>query len=380
MLAKDKYRFHRAVDKWLGSLLLFLLGLCRRKRPAPSEVRRIVLIKADGLGDLLLVTGLTRDIRATWPDAEITLLCGPFNHALAALLEDWDRIVLLRLSNPLPAIRALRAWRPDVCVDLGEWSRLEALIAFASGARWTVGFNTPAQHRHYAHDTWLPHRRDQHELDNFRSLLEPLGVKTGHRPAVALRERPEKDAARALPALTSPYAILHLWSGSARYAWLKEWPLDRWRALARWLNERGYAAYLTGGLDDVVRTDAFIESCGWPEAAVHSLAGTAFDVLIRILRAAALVVSIDTSISHLAGVLDVPVLTLHGPTSSKRWGPLGDWVEVIDTPVAGCGYMNWGADSTPEQSALKCMDGIPLEAVVAKVRTMLRDAASESST
>jgi ADP-heptose:LPS heptosyltransferase len=372
MTGKDKYRIHRFLDKWLGSALIILLGLLfRRKRPVPRAVRSALLIKSDGIGDLVMVTAVMRDLRAAFPHVRMILLCGPFNYPLASILSGFDHIVCMNLSNPLGALLQIRRLKPDVCIDLGEWSRVEALIAFGSGARWTSGFNTPRQFRHFAFDLALPHRRDQHEMDNFKSLVQPLGVPTQHMPAIQLTESAASISGQKKMATESPYAVLHLWSWSAKWARLKEWPLDRWRELARWLNRKGFMVYLTGAKAEAERTANFLAQCAWSGARIRSVVGLELLALIPLLRDAAIIVSIDTSITHLAGALDAPVLALHGPSSSKRWGPVGIKAQSLDSTCPGCGYMNWGADSNRKLAKLKCMEAIEVSHVTAKVEAML---------
>lgn len=368
--SKDKYNFHRQIDKWVGSMLLFLLGcvfFVKRRRPA--EVRSVALMKFDGIGDVVLVTAIAKDLREAFPGAKIILMCGPFNLPLASLLTTFDHIVLLNIANPFATVMELRRWAPDICVDLGEWSRLEALLAFFSRAKWTIGFKTRGQHRHYAYDMWRPLRFDQHELDNYRSLLQAMGVKTSHRPVLELAEAARVDLDG--PRWAGPYALLHLWSGSATWSHLKEWPQDRWREIAEWLNAKGFAVYLTGGKSDAPRADAFIEDCKWPSARVENICGMGFPELIAALRQARVVVSIDTSITHMAAAAGTRVLSLHGPSSSKRWGPIGPRAHAIDSTCPGCGYMNWGADSDKERAKLPCMDTITVADVKAKVEKML---------
>lgn len=371
-VSKDSYRLARFADHWAGGLLLFLLGLFFRRRRSPpqaQDIRTAVIIKFDGIGDAVLVTGVARDLRAAAPGVKIVLVCGPFNRPIVSLLSAFDEIVCLSLSRPWRSAREIRRKRADVCIDLGEWSRVEALLAFFSGARWTAGFRTPGQHRHYAYDQSLPLRFDRHELDNYRSLFALIGVKTGLRPLIEL-----KVASRPLPAefaAAKPFAILHLWSGSATWARLKEWPFDRWRELARWLNGRGMAVFLTGGTGDRRRTDEFIASCRWPGCRVGNVTGIDFEGLIALVRECAVVVSIDTSITHIAAALDARVLSLHGPSSSKRWGPVGPRAEAIDSPLSGCGYMNWGADSNRRKARLQCMESVPLGDVIKRVEKML---------
>lgn len=370
---KDRYQLLRSMDRTMGSALLRLLGAARRlrSRRVPQPVRSVALIKADGLGDLVLLTAVAQDLRAGWPEARRILLCGPFNYPLARLLTVFDEIVCLTIANPLPAILELRRKKLDVCLDFGQWSRLEALIAFFSGARFTAGFDSAGQHRHYAYDLVLPHRRDQHEVDNYRDIVRALGVPATHAPKLELAPGCAISESERARLASPPYAVLHLWSGSARYAYLKEWPLDRWAAVVRWLRERGYTVHLTGGSADAVRTRQFLEKYAAGDEGVRDVTGLSFPGLLHLLENATVVVSIDTSVPHIAAALGTRVLSLHGPSSSKRWGAVGPRAEAIDTPCPGCGYMNWGADSTPEKAKLKCMEAISVEAVLSRLEWML---------
>ena len=147
--------------------------------------------------------------------------------------------------------------------------------------------------------------------------------------------------------------------------------MERWQALARRLNERNIQVYLTGSRNDVPRATACIANCRWSGVRVESVAGFDLLGLIHVLRTARIAVSIDTSITHIAAALETPVLSLHGHSSSKRWGPIGPRAEAIDTTSPGCGYMNWGADSDRKRAGLPCMETIPFEEVAARVDSML---------
>ena len=69
--------------------------------------------------------------------------------------------------------------------------------------------------------------------------------------ACRLDERPVVPARRRRRVRsTAPYVVLHLWPGGANFA-ERSWPVDRWHAVARALNERGFDVVLTGGPGDV---------------------------------------------------------------------------------------------------------------------------------
>ena len=80
-----------------------------------------------------------------------------------------------------------------------------------------------------------------------------------------------------------------------------------------------------------------------------------------LITGAKLVVSVDTGIMHLAAALHTPVVAT-GPACKARWGPVGDPVWVVESPLKGCCYLNLGFEipRTPP----KCMEAISLEAVL----------------
>ena len=68
------------------TLLLRLIARTQRvtvRRPpaAPADIRRILLIKPDHLGDMLLATPALTRLRQHYPHAQITLLAGAWTAA-----------------------------------------------------------------------------------------------------------------------------------------------------------------------------------------------------------------------------------------------------------------------------------------------------------
>ena len=349
--------FLRLLDKTLAVVLLALIGALRRKRSLPVPLPRIGIMKSTGIGDMILATAVTRDVIAALPGAEVVIFAGADNADLARLVPG-ARVVQLATAKPWAVVPKLRAERLDALVDLGQWSRLEALYAALSGARWTAGFATPGQRRHYAYDATAPHSADVPEIDNYRELVGTLGVPTGLDPSFA---EAKPDAASAAP---DPFVVFHLWPGGFRSE-LREWPADSWGKLAeRLAEEQDLSIVLTGGPADVERTEAFVRSL--PELAPRlvSVAGRyRLDELVGLLAVARCVVSVNTGLMHLAAAAGAPTVALNGPTSSLRWGPIGPDVICVDSDLPGCGYLNLGFEY--EGRRTDCMSGISVDRVAA---------------
>jgi ADP-heptose:LPS heptosyltransferase len=349
--------FLRALDRYAGVPLLRVLSLARPKHAFPRVVRHIGALNTAAIGDTILSGAAVADVRAAYPDARLTYFAGPSNHDAARLLPAVDQVVSLPVNNPVAAFRLLRREQLDLLLDFGPWPRINALLALLSGASFTVGFRTPGQYRHYGYDIAVDHSPDLHELENHRRIARAIKVDSRRVPSI----KPPSPSAQVADAMRSPYVVFHLWAGGTGKA-LKEWPLPRWKRLATELITMGYNLILTGAPSDRCGNESLVhELCYLKTASVSNLAGCSLKDTAACLAAAQLVVSVNTGVMHLAAALGVPLVALHGPTSAKRWGPVNSRAIVVNSPLAGCAYLNLGFELP--RTPLPCMEAITFDAV-----------------
>lgn len=344
----------RLLDRTLALAALVVLAPLRRSSAPALTPRRIGLMKTAGIGDMVLLTAIARDLSYAFPDAELVVFGGPENIDIATMVEG-TRAVGLPTARPWSAIPLLRRERLDVLLDFGQWTRLEALYAALSRAGWTCGFETAGQRRHYAYDSTVPHSGQVPEIENFRQLARQLGVESSSEPEFDGSPTP------APPPVPEPYVVFHMWAGGFRSE-LREWPSDRWRDLAGRFAAAGFSIVLTGGPGDAVRTEQFVRSCDELSPAIASVAGRyRLPELVDVLAGARCVISVNTGVMHLAAAVGAPTVALNGPTSSLRWGPIGPDVVCIDSDLPGCGYLNLGFEYEGQRT--DCMEGISVRRV-----------------
>ena len=355
----------RWVDQMAGVPLLALWGLLRRHRPVPAAPRRIGVMVFETIGDSLLAGTLVASLRQALPSADIVVFASRGNRGVFDLLEGIARVVDVPLTHPLRAIAAMRSEPVDVMIDIGQWPRWYALLCAASRSAHTVGFATPGQAHHFAYDSAVPHRSDVHEVENFQGLLAPLRV-PALPPQRALRPVPAEAPARL--ALAPPYVVVHPWASGFRFA-SREWPLASWVGLAGRACDLGFTVVVTGGAADRARASELAAACaGRP---VRSVAGDiTLAELAALLRGAAAVVSVNTGTMHLAALLDVPLVALHGPTNRRRWGPLGERsMAIAPSPGSDAEFLNLGFEYP--SGPVRCMERIPVDEVFAALRSLL---------
>lgn len=317
----------RLLDRLVGIPLILLLSLFTTKRrnlPRIAEVRSLAFFKSAAIGDTVILSGVVADIRRINPNARLTIFTASSNYDAARLIPRVDEVVKLPITRPLEAIRQLRdADEFDVWIDFGPWPRLNALLSWASRAKFTVGFKTVGQYRHYLYDLAIPHRNDVHELQNYRSLLIPFDVVGTCMPSLKA----------ACPMQEEPLVVIHMFPGGSN-SYLKEWPEDRWVGLISRLCENGKKVILTGGPADWQKADAVVNKV--KSTMLTNVAGKlSLERTVNLLNSAKLVISVNTGIMHVASALGCNLVSLNGPTSVVRWGSLNK-NSISLTPKRGC--------------------------------------------
>ena len=360
---------NRILDYWVGTPLLNLLATFRRRRQPPRNVTHVGLLCSPALGDTLLFSAALQDVRLAYPDARLTHICTGQNLAAAEVIAGADDRLLIDLTRPLATLRLLRAQAFDVLLDFTSWQRLTAFYTMLAGSSYTVGFQTAGQHRSRAYDRTVLHRNDRHELANLHSLAASSGL--------------DKAASAQQPCLAGwsgshPYlhmpdvVVFHPWASGQR-SWLREWPAERWIALATRLRKASTLFLITGGPADRARAEALVASlvaAGMNAEAFISPDG--LRTLTLVLRDAALVVSVNTGVMHLAAIAGAPTIGLSGPTSNVRWGPVGPQAIGLQASGNDCGCLNLGFEF--DRNAEDCMERIGVEEVVDAAGKLRREA------
>jgi len=202
---------------------------------------------------------------------------------------------------------------------------------------------------------------------HYLRTLAPLGVTPVpfalHAPpnARAATKHVWQATTRLPMGATAPVVLLHPGAGSPT----KLWPLAHYRALARRLRDEGVAMVWTAGeADEVIR--ARLDDS--PEQS-YVLPTLDLATLTAVIERAAVVVSGDCSVAHLAALTGVRGVALFGPTNPRVWGPpsLRTTVVHLSLPCAPCGAI---ASACPSRI---CLRALSVEAVYIAVQQQIED-------
>lgn len=312
----------RFLDYWAGIPLCMLTSLCRifHFPDAPERAERIAILCQGAIGDLLLLSALIQSLHKKFPKLQIDLYLSKANCQGAELLPYVHSAICFPIKNFLSLILRMRREKYDLLFDASSWTRLGSIISNCSGAKYTVGFKTQGQMRHFGYNKSVTHSANIHEKDNFLALGKALWKDLEGECSLVIPKH--KKIERALG--DKRYICLHMWPSGIK-SWLKEWPEKSWSELCERLLQSGYRILLTGGEADKEKTEKFIRRYFSISNDICSLAGKyKLSETASILRKAKALISVNTGIMHLGALLNLPTIGLHGPTNPLRWGPLGE--------------------------------------------------------
>jgi lipopolysaccharide heptosyltransferase II len=271
------------------------------------------------------------EVRAVGPAALLSLL------AAEGMFDAADAWPARRGSDdPRPARvareklgAALGAWRPDAALIL-PFSFSSAWFASSTRAAIRVGYAHELRSFLLTHALRRPPRGDRHLSREYLALGEVIGIAEGPLPALAVPDG-ARAAAEALIARVAPGAHeIVVMAPRSAYGPAREWPADRFAALARAWSEGGRRVLVCG-------TAAERETCADVARAAGrgavSIAGeTDLPTLAAVVQRAALAVCNDSGLAHLAGAVGTPTVTLYGSTSSAWTAALGPRVRIVQRP------------------------------------------------
>ncbi|WP_405119131.1 lipopolysaccharide heptosyltransferase RfaC [Pseudomonas leptonychotis] len=326
---------------------------------------RVLLIKTSSLGDVVhTLPALTDAVRAI-PGIQFDWVVEEGFAEIPA----WHPAV----AQVIPV--AIRRWRKRLWQTLksGEWTRFKQrlgetrydLVIDAQGllkSAWLTRYanapvagldrdsaREPLASRFYDRRYAVP--REQHALERTRQLFaQALGYALPAGLGDYGLNRAQLAAAHAQPYLL----FLHgtTWAS-------KHWPEANWRELAAQMSAQGWAVRLPWGNEaEKARAERIAE--GIENAAVLprlNLAGVA-----KVIAGASACVAVDTGLGHLAAALDVPNISLYGPTLPGRVGAYGrSQIHLCATgPNAGSGDRHQF-----------CFEGLDVERVATELQALL---------
>jgi len=355
--------------------------------PQRGKSNRILIIRPDHLGDMLLTTPAIKAIKAQRPELSIHVLCGDWCADILANFEEVDRVLTLPFpgfrreaaggGNPyllaLQSARKLRRVGYDSAIIMRPDHWWGALLAFLAGIQERIGYDAPGAAPFLTAALRLEH---QHVVEQNLRL------------AGTFADIPRGDAVRldfplqsvdcdridarlsdlGIPA-GAPIICIHPGSGASS----KLWRADKWGTVADALAQEHSAAIVFTG---TAGEKAIIEGiAGKMKAGSSIIAGsTSVGELAALYRRALIVLGPDSGAMHIAAAVHRPTVALFGPADPIEFAPWGDprrqAVVTSDIACRPCRILDWRED---DRDWHPCVRDISVGQVLAAARRVLGD-------
>jgi ADP-heptose:LPS heptosyltransferase len=331
----------------------------------------ILLMRLKSMGDVVFTLPAVHLLRESFPRARITFLVSAENAPLLEGFREVDETLainraryrsgnpLLILTETLTLLRRLRRGRFSLVVDFQGYGET-AWLARLSGApqRWASVDSTP---RRWAYTCSIRCDYRIHPIEWYLLLLHQCGLRPGTvRNEFVLPDRALNEARRFFTAhrlaFDRPTLFIQPFTSSPQ----KNWPLDRYCAVARHWRERGRQVLFAGGPAERIALQPVCQA-GFPTSAGATLLITD----AGLMKLSTLTLGGDTGVLHLAVAMDKRVVMIINSISPGRafpfqhrdWTvtpPAGEALSAISTEavIAACerGLAETGIGGAPPQS------------------------------
>jgi ADP-heptose:LPS heptosyltransferase len=330
----------------------------RRQKNDPekiSEAKRILVIKPDGIGDVVLATGFLRSIRQRCPRAHITIAVRRPSRELVDHrcfgdeIMIWDEAWYGLYSSPKALVNLVASARAKWKANPLDWVLIPRSgwdFANASMYAWWSGSPNICVHEYFCADQGLrrhdfanhlvPSPMVTHETEFHRRMLQFLKSDSEAQPQIEIPVSSLKKISELLLQSRTSSKKIALGIGASHDS--KRWPAENFKTLAQNLNQKWPDAeiFLIGG-DDNHEIARLIKD---------GLDGIVFDTTgkLSLLETAALLkeceifIGNDSGPIHLAGAVGCAVVEIskhpiagdsNHECSPVRFGPIAKWSCVL---------------------------------------------------
>lgn len=303
--------------------------------------RRILLVRTDRIGELLLTTPAFGAVRESFPGAKITLVVKSSSSPVVEGNPCVDSIVKLDpcsdLDSPAKRFRFIRFLRGsgfDTAIIFNP-SKFFNVAVFLAGIPVRVGYDRKLGFLLTNAIEDKKYLCEKHEVEYNLDLAKAAGAGIlSKKLCFPLAETDECAAAKILAqAGIAGGAFVAVHPGTSNPE--KLWPAERFaRVCDKVIDEFGIKIVLAGGGEE--RSIAGEVKAKMRNTAVDLTGKLALKEFGALLKRSALLISCDSGPVHVASAVGTPVIALFGEArsggSSKRWGPYGEGGIVVGRP------------------------------------------------
>jgi len=331
-----------------------------------KSIKKILIIKLRGIGDVVLSTIVLDNLIADFPNVKIDYLTDKASVPVIKGLEQVNEVFIFSRKSLLERIILIKKIRDnsyDLILDFFS-NPSTALITFLSGARYKAGF--PYRGRKYAYNLFGPKERGKfHAAQLHIEFIKMLGIKSS---TSNIYYKLDHNAIL----FANKYFMNNISSNKLVVGISPTGGWESKKCEPEKLAEIGkeiiikYEAKLLILWGPSDKNDA-LKICEIIGENALLAPETSLTEMAALISKCSLLVANDSGPMHISTAVGTPVLSLHGPTNPHHQGPFGEkheWINYSELDCIMCNLL-----ICPRNH--ECFKDLPLSRIIEKIDLLI---------
>jgi lipopolysaccharide heptosyltransferase II len=310
-----------------------------------NDFKRILIVRTDRIGDVLLSTPAIKALRERYPHAFIAMMVSPYAKDIVEGNPNLDEVIIFDKDrahkgwiNSIKFSSALKKRHFDLTLILHPTNRAH-IITFLAGISKRVGYDKKLG---FLLTDTIKHTKQlgqKHEMEYALDLVRYLGIEPADKSTFMPIKIDSQEWLKNLlleEKINQDDKLLAIHPGASCAS--KLWPVENFAYIADALiEEKGFKVFIVCSLKDKKMAENVIKHMR--NSAINLAGKTSVSQLASLLKRCNLFISNDSGPVHIASSVGTPVISIFGRNqqglSPKRWGPLGKNSQILHHKI-GC--------------------------------------------
>ena len=307
--------------------IIYLIFNPFKFRKFPEKIDKILLVELLQVGDLIVTTPVIKALREKYKEATIDILVLREMKEVLTGNQDLNRLIPYE-KNFFNLIREIRKEKYNLGVILHPGSFIISLVLLLSEVKYRIG--SAKSGIFYGKGFFLnkkikPNLKIQHKIEDNLDIIRQIGIDSKNKnPEIFITKESEANAKDFLVKNEiERFIVIHPGANFKTH----EWPTERYAELAdRIIKNYKISVVFTGSRKDSILVNNILR---FMDNKAYAFLGKTIKDFFSIIKNSELVISVDTSASHVAAAFNKQVITLFGASNPDVWHPYSKKGNVI---------------------------------------------------
>jgi len=344
-----------------------------------KKYRRILIIRTDRIGDVILSTPVIKSLRKKFPQAYIAMMVAPHAKDIVEGNPYLDEVIIYDKDSKhrswwrtFKFASRLNKKKFDLAMILHPTNRVH-LLTYLAAIPQRIGYNRKLGFLLTYRKKHLKQEGLKHEAEYNIDLLSEVGATADAGDLFMPMKQDSEQYVQELfrkEGLSPTDKILAINPGASCPS--KIWPAERFAQVAEKLaGIYNFKIIILSGSKEMCLANKIVLHYGIKGKVINLAGKTSISQMASILKRCALFISNDSGPVHISSALGTPVISIFGRKqpglSPQRWGPLGKLDKYLHKDV-GC--IQCLAHNCRKE--FSCLKAISVEDVVSAAESILK--------